>query len=58
MARASTNRPIHFVPVKGLNHFSILAPANDLIAFKILHDEGPTTSIAFSEEELKKLGQR
>ena len=58
MARASTNRLIHFVPVKGVNHFSILAPANNLIASKILHDEGPTTSIAFSEEELNEHGQR
>jgi len=58
MARASTNRLIHFVAVKGFDHFSILAPANDLIASKILHDEGPTTSITFPEEELNELGQR
>jgi len=58
MVRASTNRLIHFVPVKGFNYFSILAPANDLIASKIRHDGGSTTSIAFSREEQNELGQR
>ncbi|MBV8127387.1 MAG: hypothetical protein JO114_06920 [Planctomycetaceae bacterium] len=58
MASASTNRLIHFVAVKGFDHFNILAPANDMIASKILHDEGPTTSITFSEEELNELRQQ
>ena len=56
MARTSTNRLIHFVSVKGFDHFSILAPANDLIASKILHDEVPTISITFSDEELNETG--
>jgi dipeptidyl aminopeptidase/acylaminoacyl peptidase len=53
MAAASTNPNVRFLPVKGANHFSILAPTNMLIARKILRDEGPTTNIAFTEEELK-----
>ena len=54
MSHASTNPLIHFLPVKGVSHFSILAPVNELIAAKILHDEGPRTNLAFSEEELSQ----
>jgi acetyl esterase/lipase len=56
MASASTNPLIRFLPVKGVNHFSILAPTNELIAAKILRDEAPTTQIAFSEQELSEIG--
>jgi hypothetical protein len=55
MARASTNPMVHFLPVNGASHFSILAPTNALIARKILADAGPTTTIAFSEQELGQL---
>jgi dipeptidyl aminopeptidase/acylaminoacyl peptidase len=58
MARASTNPLIHFLVVKGVNHFSILAPTNELIAAKILRDDGPTTNIEFSEQELSGMGAR
>ena len=53
MALASQNPLIRFLPVPGADHFSILAPLNDRIAAKILRDEGKTTNIAFSPEELK-----
>jgi acetyl esterase/lipase len=53
MAAASTNPQVHFLPVKGVNHFSILAPTNMLIARKILRDDGATSNIAFSEDELR-----
>ncbi len=33
---------LHWAVVPGKTHFSILAPANDLIARKILADTGPT----------------
>jgi hypothetical protein len=36
MAAVSTNPNVRFLPVKGANHFSILAPTNTLIACKIL----------------------
>jgi acetyl esterase/lipase len=58
MSRASTNSLIRFLPVGGVSHFSILAPTNELIAAKILHDEGSETSIAFSAEELGAIGKR
>jgi hypothetical protein len=58
MARASTNPVIHFFPVKGANHFSILAPTTRLIASKVLHDDGPATNLTFSEEEVNKLFSR
>jgi acetyl esterase/lipase len=54
MQRASTNPAVHFLPVKGADHFSILAPTNQLIARKILADTGPTTNIAFTEAELNR----
>jgi dienelactone hydrolase len=55
MSRASTNPLIHFLPVKGANHFSILAPTTRLIASKVLHDDGAETNLTFSEEEVNKL---
>ena len=43
---------IYFHLARGLNHFSILAPTNEKIAAKILRDDGPTTNLAFTEDEL------
>src|SRR5262249_32953726 len=40
MSRATTNLMVHFLPIKGADHFSILAPTNALIARKILRDDG------------------
>jgi dienelactone hydrolase len=54
MARASTNPLIHFLVVRGATHFSTLAPTNRLIAAKVLRDDGPTTNLAFNEEELSR----
>jgi len=55
MARASTNPMVHFLPVPGANHFSILAPTTQLIADKLSGDHGAATSLTFSDEELRKL---
>jgi acetyl esterase/lipase len=55
MSRASTNPMIQFLPVKGANHFSILAPTTGLIASKVVRDDGPETNLTFSEEEVNKL---
>jgi hypothetical protein len=55
MKRASTNPSVHFLPVRGADHFSILAPTIRLIASKILADTGPATNIDFTEAELSKL---
>ena len=57
MERQSTNPNIHFLPAKGLNHFSVLAPMNELIAEKIMRDEGPKSNISFSAEDLGSLGK-
>lgn len=40
MRGASTNPNIRFIPVSGANHFSVLAPANEMIARAILADTG------------------
>jgi acetyl esterase/lipase len=52
MSRASTSPLIRFFPVAGASHFSILAPTNELIATKILHDDSPALNISFSDVEL------
>ena len=56
MQAISTNPQVHFVTVPGVDHFGILAPANEAIAAKILGDDGPKTRITISEQELKGNG--
>jgi acetyl esterase/lipase len=58
LARASRNPLVHCYPVNGANHFSILFPVTRLVARKILRDDGPTTNIAFTEDELAGLFSR
>jgi hypothetical protein len=48
----SNNRKVTFLAVNGADHFSILAPANQLIAKKILGDHGPVTKLTLSSAEL------
>ena len=57
MRSRSTNPRIRFVAVPGADHFSVLAPANEAIAAKILADSGPTTAITLSEQELRGDGR-
>jgi acetyl esterase/lipase len=52
MARASANPMVHFLPVSGATHFSILAPTTRLVARSILGDDGPVSQLAFTEKEL------
>lgn len=52
MARRSKNPLVHCLAVKGADHFSILAPTNQLIARRVLSDSGPTTILSFTEAEL------
>ncbi len=54
MSKASVNPLAHFHEVSGADHFSILAPTNQLIAGKILQDEGPATNITFTTNELNR----
>ncbi len=54
LKRASKNPLVHFHPVKGKDHFSVLAPMTKLIAEKIALDTGPQSSIEFSGGEIAK----
>ena len=54
MARISTNAKVRFYPVRGADHFRLLAPVNRLVASKILTDDGPTTNLSFTEDELNQ----
>jgi alpha/beta superfamily hydrolase len=58
MSRASRNPLAHFYAVQGADHFSILAPVTKLVAQKVLRDDGPTTGISFTENELNDLFAR
>ena len=55
MRRASTNPKVTFFAVNGADHFSVLAPTNQLIAQRILQDAGQVTKIAFTGAELNRL---
>lgn len=52
MARGSANPQVHFLAVKGANHFDVLAPVCALLAGKILRDVGNAGGIALTEPEL------
>ena len=54
MAQASTNPKLHFYPVKGATHFSVLQPITRFLAARVLGDQGSTTNLAFTEEEVNK----
>jgi hypothetical protein len=54
MKRASTNPRLHFYPVKGAGHVTVLGPVAQIIANKIARDDGPETNITFTEDELNK----
>jgi dipeptidyl aminopeptidase/acylaminoacyl peptidase len=58
MAKDSTNANVRYFPVKGADHFSLLAPANKLIADRILKDTDPKSNLAFTEDELNRLFKR
>jgi acetyl esterase/lipase len=52
LARASANPQLHFLPVKGATHFSILAPTTRLLAESVLRDNEPEAQLTFTEKEL------
>jgi acetyl esterase/lipase len=52
MSRLSKNPALHFHPVRGRNHFSLLDPVTRLLAGKILRDSGGTTNITIEANEL------
>jgi dipeptidyl aminopeptidase/acylaminoacyl peptidase len=55
MARASRNPDIHFLPVEGGTHFTIIAPVCRLLAAKIVLDNGPRANITISADEIARL---
>jgi dienelactone hydrolase len=54
MARASTNPHVRFLAVQRASHFSVLAPACELIAGKILADHGAAGSLSLTDAELNQ----
>jgi alpha/beta superfamily hydrolase len=52
MAASPHGPNVHFHPVRGATHFSLLAPVNRLLAAKVVADTGPTCNIAVTEAEL------
>jgi hypothetical protein len=52
LLKESTNPLIHFYSIPGKNHFSTLSPITKVIAAKILLDNGPSSNIQFTQEEL------
>jgi acetyl esterase/lipase len=52
MRGSSTNPLVHFCPIPNKTHFSTLAPTTQLIAQKILQDNGPQCNITFTDQEL------
>jgi dipeptidyl aminopeptidase/acylaminoacyl peptidase len=53
LARTSQNPHLRCVEVPGGNHFDVLAPANALLARKILGDSGPSCSITLDANEIR-----
>lgn len=55
MQRHSQNAQVHFITARGTDHFGILAPANQLLAQKVLADTGPTSNMSVTEDEVNRL---
>lgn len=58
LARSTSNPNVHVLPVRGADHFNVLAPVNRLIATKILRDAGPECNLKLTEHELAGLFAR
>ena len=57
--KASNRNPmIRFLTVRKKDHFSILAPGNELIASKILADTGGDTMITLTDADADAIGRR
>jgi acetyl esterase/lipase len=54
MAKKSTNPKAHFIEVAAADHFSILAPTNELLGQKILQDTGEASNLTFSPDEVNQ----
>ena len=54
MARSNSNSSVSFHEIRGADHFSILAPVNELMARKILQDKQGQCSISLSTAEVEE----
>ena len=54
MQRDAKNPLIHFHAVTGADHFTVLAPTNQIIASKIIGDTGTSTNLEFTPNELNQ----
>jgi acetyl esterase/lipase len=54
MAKTTDNPNIHFIEIKDANHFSGLAPTQELIAKKIIQDTGELNNISITEDEVNR----
>jgi hypothetical protein len=52
MKKNASNPQIKFFVVPGRSHFSVLGPANTILAAKILQDTGETTNLTLTDAEL------
>ncbi|MEK8034063.1 prolyl oligopeptidase family serine peptidase [Ideonella sp. DXS29W] len=55
MKKLNRNPLVTFIAVPGTDHFCVLAPANALLARKIIDDTGPGTAISLSAKEIASL---
>lgn len=55
MKRHSKNPQVHFIMARGTDHFGILAPTSQLLAQKVVADNGPTSNLSVTEEEVTRL---
>jgi pimeloyl-ACP methyl ester carboxylesterase len=55
MKRANKNPQVHFVSVKGADHFSVLGPMNGVIAGQITKDTGAACNINLTSEDASAL---
>lgn len=52
MKAASTNPKLHFIEVRGADHFSVLAPSNDIIGRRIFAASQTNSEVELSEADL------
>lgn len=50
--KGSRNTNVHTLPIKGADHFNVLAPINKLIATRVMKDTQPTCNLKFNTAEL------
>jgi acetyl esterase/lipase len=58
MQRANRNENIRFIPVERKTHFSVLGPANELIASRILAQQIVPSSPLLTVDDARRIGER